>query len=225
MSEVGLLRPLVGGAAGTSPLACPMCRFTTSCNLILNQHVRRHHDGWPSACPHCDYRTHRSHDLKKHLRTHTGEKPYHCSLCSYQTSDPSNLSAHLKNRHAAIRVEDQLQLSQWSSSGDSSLMPGALSLFYYRCPHCPFMAGSRKRLRGHLSAHAERRAHSCNYCDYRATCNKDLQKHIRTHTGEKPYQCELCPYRASDPSNYRAHLKLKHKDRVVPQLPQHSGSV
>uniref|UniRef100_A0A0P4WLX3 C2H2-type domain-containing protein n=1 Tax=Scylla olivacea TaxID=85551 RepID=A0A0P4WLX3_SCYOL len=117
ISEVVSLRPLISGAVtstpGSSPSSaathtCPMCRFSTTCRLLLTQHIRRHHDNWPFACPHCDYRTHRSHDLKKHLRTHTGEKPYHCSLCPYQTSDPSNLSAHFKNRHSSLRVEDHL---------------------------------------------------------------------------------------------------------------------
>ncbi|XP_050740617.1 protein tramtrack, beta isoform-like isoform X6 [Eriocheir sinensis] len=119
ISEVVSLRPLISSAvastSGSSPTSstthsCPMCRFTTTCSLLLTQHIRRHHDNWPFVCPHCDYRTHRSHDLKKHLRTHTGEKPYHCNLCPYQTSDPSNLSAHLKNRHASVRVEDQVLL-------------------------------------------------------------------------------------------------------------------
>lgn len=122
ISEVVSLRPLISSAVagnlGSSPTSsathsCPMCRFTTTCRLLLTQHIRRHHDNWPFVCPHCDYRTHRSHDLKKHLRTHTGEKPYHCNLCPYQTSDPSNLSAHLKNRHSSVRVEDQVLLPLW----------------------------------------------------------------------------------------------------------------
>lgn len=122
ISEVVSLRPLISSAvastSGSSPTSstthsCPMCRFTTTCSLLLTQHIRRHHDNWPFVCPHCDYRTHRSHDLKKHLRTHTGEKPYHCNLCPYQTSDPSNLSAHLKNRHSSVRLEEQVLLPLW----------------------------------------------------------------------------------------------------------------
>ncbi|XP_045621800.1 protein bric-a-brac 2 isoform X4 [Procambarus clarkii] len=116
--EGGSVRGVVAGgcvpgaasapACGAHP--CPLCRFTTTCPLLLAQHIRRHNDNWPFVCSHCDYRTHRSHDLKKHLRTHTGEKPYHCALCPYQTSDPSNLSAHFKNRHSAPRVEDHMKL-------------------------------------------------------------------------------------------------------------------
>ncbi|XP_042888138.1 protein tramtrack, beta isoform-like isoform X4 [Penaeus japonicus] len=106
----GTSAALVGGRQGAEALMCPVCRFTTSCNLVLGQHMRRHAGGYPFLCPHCDYRTHRSHDLKKHLRTHTGEKPYHCNYCPYQTSDPSNLSAHLKARHAMVRLEDHLPL-------------------------------------------------------------------------------------------------------------------
>ncbi|XP_071523320.1 uncharacterized protein [Panulirus ornatus] len=121
---------------------------------------------------------------------------------------------------AASQPQQQRQQQQlvpaWAGGGggEEPMIPGPLSLLYFRCPHCPFMAESRKRLRAHLSYHSDRRPHSCSYCDYRASCNKDLQKHIRTHTGEKPYQCKLCPYRASDPSNYRAHMKLKHKDMI-----------
>lgn len=130
---------------------------------------------------------------------------------------------------AAVAAASQPQRQQqqlvpmWAGS-DDALMADPLSLLYFRCTHCPFQASSRKRLRAHLSAHADRRPHSCSYCDYRATCNKDLQKHIRTHTGEKPYQCGLCPYRASDPSNYRAHMKLKHRD-VVPSGPPPPGAL
>ncbi|XP_069159691.1 protein bric-a-brac 2 isoform X5 [Procambarus clarkii] len=125
---------------------------------------------------------------------------------------------------AAAQPQQQRQQQQlvagWTPGvPDDGLVPSPLSLLYYRCPDCSFLADSRKRLRAHLSAHSERRSHSCSYCDYRATCNKDLQKHIRTHTGEKPYQCDLCPYRASDPSNYRAHIKLKHKDVFMPGVP------
>ncbi|KAK8727376.1 hypothetical protein OTU49_009848, partial [Cherax quadricarinatus] len=115
--------------------------------------------------------------------------------------------------------QQQLVTGWTAAGGEETMAPNPLSLLYYRCPDCPFLAGSRKRLRAHLSAHVDRRPHSCSYCDYRATCKKDLQKHIRTHTGEKPYQCDLCPYRASDPSNYRAHMKLKHKDMVLPAPP------
>ncbi|XP_069957475.1 protein tramtrack, beta isoform isoform X4 [Cherax quadricarinatus] len=117
--EGGALRPVLAGgavggeagaaASGVTSHMCALCRFTTTCPLLLAQHIRRHSEGWPLVCPHCDYRTHRSHDLKKHLRTHTGEKPYHCTHCPYQTSDPSNLSAHLKNRHSIGRVEEHNQ--------------------------------------------------------------------------------------------------------------------
>ncbi|XP_042207673.1 zinc finger protein Pegasus-like [Homarus americanus] len=128
-----------------------------------------------------------------------------------------HIVVHATQKPAGIR-----KVAGWAGGGGEDVMiPGPLSLLCYRCPHCPFVAGNRKRLRAHMSAHSDRRPHSCSYCDYRATCNKDLQKHIRTHTGEKPYQCELCPYRASDPSNYRAHMKFRHKNLILPVVPPH----
>lgn len=81
---------------------------------------------------------------------------------------------------------------------------------------CPFVASSKRILRGHESKfHGQPYCYkyNCAVCSFKTDDRFYLKAHVSSvHKGEKKFPCQLCDYRATQSGSLKKHLRSIHAE-------------
>lgn len=121
-----------------------------------------------------------------------------------QETEPSDLSNHINGERKADEMFDD-------NNPDSE--------FRFKCQQCNMMLKSRECLNLHINAkHTQKHAYPCNYCDKVFYAPSSRFCHVRrVHASkEQKFCCDYCDKVCTFHYELRNHIKLSHKDKVVP---------
>jgi len=64
-----------------------------------------HADKKPFTCTVCKFGTTRQWRLDNHMNTHTGNKPFGCPVCKTTFATDSNIDRHIRTQHPEYHAE------------------------------------------------------------------------------------------------------------------------
>ena len=109
----------------------------------------------------------------------------------------------------------------------------------FKCNICECILTTKKKMSGHMHAHADDKRFACNLCDYKSEFKSYLVKHLRSHFETKSYECEFCSFKCTQKwyltDHMRRHSTEKpyecdvcsfrsaHKNNIAKHRRTHSG--
>ncbi|XP_074641350.1 uncharacterized protein LOC141899096 [Tubulanus polymorphus] len=162
--------------------------------------------------------------LKRKYSKNIKQKLHSCSHCDYKTRWLSNIYSHEERKH---NINKQTQ-GRFTCNKCFKCFRYEHSLYRHDIEY------HKGKFSGLIKASAlsslnrslkEKKRFRCAHCQERFSSRQDCRLHIRSaHKSRsagpsRKYQCQKCDYSSNLTKNLRNHMKIKHKDTHIENLP------